>query len=109
MSHPWSGNVRELRNAVERVVLLHDGPLIEAGHLSFLEAQRPVAARMGQAGDMQGTLMGMSLDDLNKKLIMQALEQTNGNRTKAAKLLGMSRPTMVYRIEKYGIQVPEKD
>jgi DNA-binding NtrC family response regulator len=40
---------------------------------------------------------------------MQALEQTGGNRTKAAKLLGMSRPTMVYRIEKYGIQVVGKD
>jgi DNA-binding NtrC family response regulator len=109
MSHPWIGNVRELRNAVERAVLLHDGPLIEAGHLSFLEGQKPVAARREQAGDMQGTLMGMSLDDLNKKLIMQALEQTGGNRTKAAKLLGMSRPTMVYRIEKYGIQVVGKD
>ena len=52
---------------------------------------------------------GMSLDELNKNLIIQALEMSNGNKAKAAKLLGMSRPTMIYRIEKYGIRVPEKD
>ena len=51
----------------------------------------------------------MSLDELNKNLIIQALEMSNGNKAKAAKLLGMSRPAMIYRIEKYGIQVPEKD
>ena len=61
------------------------------------------------APEFQVPPTGISLDELNKKLIVQALTMSNGNKARAAKLLGMSRPTMIYRIEKYGIEVPEKD
>ena len=104
MEHPWTGNVRELRNAIERVMLMEDGPEITKSHLDFLTKAAPLA------GDADGPAWkippaGVNLDELNRNLIVQALEQCGGNRTQAAKLLGMSRPTMIYRIEKYGIKV----
>ncbi len=107
--YSWVGNVREVRNAVERAILLNDGPLIEAAHLSFLDGKGMTSAGLVPAPEFQVPPTGISLDELNKKLIVQALTMSNGNKAKAAKLLGMSRPTMIYRIEKYGIQVPEKD
>jgi transcriptional regulator with GAF, ATPase, and Fis domain len=48
---------------------------------------------------------GLNIDEMNRDLIVQALERCGGNRAQAAKLLGMSRPTMIYRIEKYGIKI----
>jgi two-component system response regulator AtoC len=109
MTYPWVGNVRELRNVVERAVLLNEGPLIEADHFAFLDAKGATPFASEQPSEVQIPRTGMSLDELNKKLIIRALDMCNGNKAKAAKLLGMSRPTMIYRIEKYGIQVPEKD
>jgi two-component system, NtrC family, response regulator AtoC len=106
LKHPWVGNVRELRNVVERVILLEEGHLIETCHLAFLNHQDALSLDRDGLSDIQVPLTGLSLDELNKKLIIQALEMSNGNRTKAAKLLGMSRPTMIYRIEKYQIQNP---
>jgi len=104
-NHPWIGNVRELRNAVERVVLLHEGPQIQEEHLSFLETQKTQLPPVWQLIEPHIPLGGMNLDEFIKKLITEALELSSGNRTKAAKLLGMSRPTMIYRIEKYGIEI----
>jgi len=104
-THPWIGNVRELRNAVERVVLLHEGPQIQEEHLSFLETQKTQLPPVWQLIEPHIPLGGMNLDEFIKKLITEALELSSGNRTKAAKLLGMSRPTMIYRIEKYGIEI----
>jgi len=109
MAYSWVGNVREVRNAVERAILLNDGPLIEANHLSFLDGRGMTSTGLVPAPEFQLPPTGISLDELNKKLIVQALEMSNGNKAKAAKLLGMSRPTMIYRIEKYGIQAPERD
>jgi two-component system response regulator AtoC len=109
MAYSWVGNVREVRNAVERAILLNDGPLIEANHLTFLDRRGMTSAGPVPAPEFQLPPTGISLDELNKKLIVQALEMSNGNKAKAAKLLGMSRPTMIYRIEKYGIQAPERD
>jgi DNA-binding NtrC family response regulator len=109
MAYSWVGNVREVRNAVERAILLNDGPLIEANHLTFLDSRGMTSASPVPAPEFQLPPTGISLDELNKKLIVQALEMSNGNKAKAAKLLGMSRPTMIYRIEKYGIQAPERD
>jgi transcriptional regulator with PAS, ATPase and Fis domain len=70
--------------------------------------RRSLPVRSDQPSDIQVAPAGMSLDELNKKLILQALERSNGNRTKVAKLLGMSRPIMIYRIEKYNITIPSK-
>jgi DNA-binding NtrC family response regulator len=104
MEHPWTGNVRELRNAIERVMLMEQGPEITRGHLDFLTKAAPLAA---EADSLAWKIppAGLNLDELNRDLIVQALERCGGNRAQAAKLLGMSRPTMIYRIEKYGIKV----
>jgi len=104
MEHPWTGNVRELRNAIERVMLMEQGPEITRGHLDFLTKVAPLAA---EADSLAWKIppAGLNLDEMNRDLIVQALERCGGNRAQAAKLLGMSRPTMIYRIEKYDIKV----
>ena len=104
MEHPWTGNVRELRNAIERVMLMEQGPEITKGHLDFLTKTAPLS---GEADSPAWKIppSGLNLDDMNRDLIVQALERCGGNRAQAAKLLGMSRPTMIYRIEKYDIKI----
>ena len=99
--HPWRGNIRELKNTVERVILLEDGSRILAEHLSFLGA-----AWLSTAPDDQQLRLppeGLQLDQLIKQLLLQALAMSGGNKTNAAKLLGISRPTLIYRLEKHGI------
>ncbi|MGB8992387.1 MAG: sigma 54-interacting transcriptional regulator, partial [Desulfobaccales bacterium] len=106
LDYPWRGNVRELRNAIERVILMEEGDEIQPAHLTFLGLTQPQNSLKGTAEPgpklPQG---GVNLDELIKGLIIQALELSNGNRSRAAKLLGLSRPTLIYRLEKYGIEV----
>ncbi|MFB3924759.1 MAG: sigma-54-dependent transcriptional regulator [Syntrophales bacterium] len=107
MQHRWVGNIRELRNFVERVILVENDSEIRTEHLTFLYSQS--VDHPGGSPEMNWQLPsgGLNLDELVKNLIVQALKITRGNKAQAAKLLGMSRPTMVYRIDKYGIEVPE--
>lgn len=104
LSHPWRGNIRELKNAVERVVLMEDSDCLEADHLAFLGPGRQTA-RPSEPMQLRIPPGGLNLDQLTRDLIVQALELSSGNRTKAAKLLGISRPTLIYRIEKHRIVV----
>jgi DNA-binding NtrC family response regulator len=104
LSHPWRGNIRELKNAVERVVLMEDSDCLEADHLAFLGPGRQ-AARPSEPMQLRIPPGGLNLDQLTRDLIVQALELSGGNRTNAAKLLGISRPTLIYRIEKHRIVV----
>ncbi|NLX19140.1 MAG: sigma-54-dependent Fis family transcriptional regulator [Desulfobulbus sp.] len=104
VQYPWRGNIRELKNAVERVVLMEEGRHIDAAHLAFLAFPH----HSGQhTADFSITLPpdGLDLEQLTKQLIIQALEATGNNKTRAARLLGISRPTLLYRIEKHGITV----
>ncbi len=100
MEHPWTGNVRELRNAIERVMLMEEGPEITKGHLDFLTKTAPLSDE-ADSPTWKIPPSGLNIDDMNRDLIVQALERCGGNRAQAAELLGMSRPTMIYRIEKY--------
>ncbi|WP_306547954.1 sigma-54 dependent transcriptional regulator [Desulfobulbus sp.] len=104
LSHPWRGNIRELKNAVERVVLMEDNDCLEAEHLAFLGPGRQTA-RPSEPMQLRIPPGGLNLDQLTRDLIVQALELSGGNRTKASKLLGISRPTLIYRIEKHRIVV----
>jgi len=108
LRHPWPGNVRELKNVIERVLLMEDEALIRTSHLAFMETSQPGQDR-NRKGDFVMPPTGINLDELNRSLITQALKLSGGNRTKAARLLGMSRPTMIYRIEKYGLRVNGED
>jgi len=96
LDHPWPGNVRELRNLCERLVILLPGQTVGAGNLQLDPPQ-------GQQGDLRLPAEGVILDELEADLIRQALERTAGNRTRAARLLGLSRDTLLYRMKKYAI------
>jgi transcriptional regulator with PAS, ATPase and Fis domain len=102
--YPWKGNIRELKNMVERVILMEDESLIRAEHLAFLAAALPGTSQSSEC-NIQIPPQGINLDELTKQLIIQALELSGANRTRAAQLLGISRPTLTYRIEKHGIRV----
>ena len=106
LDYPWRGNVRELRNALERVILMEDGQEIQPGHLTFLGLTQPEnRVQAAVEPGMKLPAAGLNLDALIKGLIIQALKLNNGNRTRAARFLGISRPTLIYRLEKYGIEL----
>lgn len=97
-AYRWPGNIRELANIMERAVLLNDGGAIEPSDLAMLP---PAPA----ATEFQVTFppSGIVWADLEKSLIEQALAQAGGNQVRAAKLLGLSRDALRYRMEKHGI------
>ena len=97
-AHRWSGNVRELRNVVEQAVLLStpEAALIDELYLSSMNA--PPAS---SAEALEAPAEGSRLLDAERELLVQALESTGWNVTRAAKLLGVSRDTLRYRIEKF--------
>ena len=95
--YPWPGNVRELRNAVERAVLLSEGERLTA-------LQFPLqAGRDGVSADVKLPAAGVNLEDIERGLVIQALERTGWNQTRAAALLGLNRDQVRYRIEKFGL------
>ncbi|NPU85923.1 MAG: sigma-54-dependent Fis family transcriptional regulator [Syntrophaceae bacterium] len=166
---PWTGNIRELKNAIDRVVLMEEGSIIEPRHLAFvvnshndsgwsgevpvgrfrnyqgeaadnhepsepsyrdrlfMEALRhfirqnayyeqgpglperktahdaPPPAYVGKALPVNAFATGKDNDEQNRNLLIQALDICEGNKSRAARMLGISRPTAVYRIRKYGI------
>ena len=110
--HPWPGNVRELRNIVEQAVLLASSPIIDAEHLNlcspqvFLSQDEPVTAPVeaGESKAFPGE--GVQLATVERDLLIRALSHTDWNVTHAARLLGLSRDTMRYRIEKFGLTPP---
>jgi DNA-binding NtrC family response regulator len=101
-AYPWPGNVRELRNVVERAVLLAEGPTLTPDLL-------PPEIRQGHSpgSDRLGSLElgpdGIDLDDLERRLLEEALRRAEGNRTEAGRLLGLSRHQIRNRLKKYGI------
>ncbi len=103
LSHPWVGNVRELRNAVERIVLLENGEEIREKHLAFL-AGRKDEGRESQPFTPTIPAQGIILDQVEKEYILEALKIKNGNKIQAAKLLGITRSALLYRMEKHGIK-----
>jgi len=103
LSYPWPGNIRELRNAVERVVLLEKGDTILPKHLSFLserEADQP--KEIHSKPTIPGS--GIILDEVEKAYIAEALRMKKGNKNQAAKILGISRSALLYRMGKYEIK-----
>jgi DNA-binding NtrC family response regulator len=99
----WPGNVRQLESAIERAILLCEGDMITPEDLpSELQQESKGTA----AGAFKLPPEGISFEQVEKNLILQAMEQTDYNITKAAKLLGMTFRTLQYRLEKFGIKKP---
>jgi len=105
-AHEWPGNVRELRNAVERCVLLSDSPIFPGGWL-HLERDAPIP---GSGAALDGERLALPLDgsmtieEMDREIIKTALERSGRNATAAARLLGSTRQTLRYRIQKYGLK-----
>jgi two-component system response regulator AtoC len=107
LGYPWPGNVRELSHVIERAVLWSRGPVLDIEHLSLsTPAAPPDPPSIPGAGNGGATLPppGMDLDQWERSIIEQALRESEGNQTRAAQRLGISRDTLRYRLKKYGIQ-----
>jgi DNA-binding NtrC family response regulator len=99
--HRWPGNIRELKNVVERMVVLARGPEIGIDDLpEFLRHEKP----LHEAESIPLSPHGISLERIEKELILWALKKSGGNQTHAAALLDISRKTFLYRMEKHGIR-----
>ncbi|WP_455219722.1 sigma-54 interaction domain-containing protein [Kaarinaea lacus] len=99
----WPGNVRELRNFCERMLILFSGRQIELQNLPQ-EISFPAHATLARQAD--GFILpddGVKLEDLEIDIIKQALHKARGNRSRVARLLGLTRDTLLYRIKKYAI------
>lgn len=98
---PWPGNVRELRNAVERALLLAEGDVL--GPDAFGTISPPKSTPASGDGPFQLPSGGVDLEELERSLLVQALERTGGNQRAAGEMLGMNRDQVRYRMAKYGI------
>jgi two-component system response regulator AtoC len=98
--YSWPGNIRELENAIERAVILCGKDYISAGYFP-----QEIASGTGKPGGFNFELPeeGISLNDVEKQLIIKALEKCGGNQSKASQLLGITRSALIYRMEKYSI------
>jgi transcriptional regulator with PAS, ATPase and Fis domain len=103
VSYRWPGNIREMRNVIERLVVLESTEVIMPEHLpKEITRQMEVNARLSDEFILPE--QGINLDDLEKKLIVQALKKAGGNKTLAAKLLGLSYDSLRYQIKKFGLE-----
>ena len=95
--YAWPGNVREMRNAIERAMLLADRELLEPQDFSTL-------TRTISPTQFKLPPEGVNLEEVERQLVVQALERANNNQTKAAELLGLNRDQVRYRMEKFGLR-----
>jgi two-component system response regulator AtoC len=100
-AYPWRGNVRELRNVVERAMLLAESSELNESHFPML-----MTGDTELATGMSLPVEGIHLEDLERSLVVQALERSHWNQTKAAALLGLNRDQIRYRIEKFNLHKP---
>jgi len=103
--YDWPGNVRELRNAIERIVILEADPVVQPGHLPPEIRVGPLpAARSGHGLELPAD--GVKLVDVERALVLQAIERAAGNQTRAAELLGLERDALRRRLIKFGFHCP---
>ncbi len=93
-AYPWPGNVRELRHAIERAIILSDGPVLQPSDFLLTAPEAP------QTSPAFGSL---NLEEVEKSAIRQTLRKHNGNISHAARELGLTRAALYRRLEKYGM------
>ncbi len=101
-NYPWPGNIRELQNVIERSIIICQGDTILPEHLPK-ELQQVKNTPVETIVNFPDT--GISLEEVEKQLILTALEKSGGNQTKAAQLLGITRSALIYRSQKYNIKL----
>jgi DNA-binding NtrC family response regulator len=107
LAYPWPGNVRELSHVMERAVLWSRGDLLGSEHLSLeipAAPAEPAPQADGRGASESLQPPGTDLESWERTLIERALRESDGNQTRAAQRLGISRDTLRYRLKKYGIQ-----
>ncbi len=121
INYDWPGNVRELRNALERAIMLEQDTVLTPRYLSKDITGASPAAKIGGAASQLDTAGdeadyevrlppgGISLEEVEKSLITQALDRYRGNQTKAARALKISRDTLRYRMKKFKLDEGEKE
>ncbi|MEK6776501.1 MAG: sigma-54 dependent transcriptional regulator [bacterium] len=98
MSYSWPGNVRELRNVIERAVILAQGKPIDREHLPLELCKSAIAERFKETVPVS---MDLKLEDLEREYILTILKKLDGNKSLAAKRLGISRSTLIERLKRY--------
>lgn len=107
VEYSWPGNIRELRNCMERGVILESGELLSTTSLGLPNPEATMTGRVspeprqGEGLPPEGINLQNLLDDLERRYLKQALEATRGNQSQAAKILGMTRDNLRYRLKKY--------
>ena len=119
LSYPWPGNVRELSHVIERAVIWSRGDTLDSDHLSLMgsgevpygDEQASAEEGVASAADANRSPLspkmppsGVDLPRWERSIIQRALREADGNQTKAAQRLGLSRDTLRYRLKKFGIQ-----
>jgi DNA-binding NtrC family response regulator len=105
LRYSWPGNVRELRNVLERALILAPGRELTIEHLPMELGEQPAdrAVEGGKPASVSLPSEGLRLEDLERDLVRQALEATEGNQVRAARLLGISRDALRNRMKKFGL------
>lgn len=104
-AYTWPGNIRELRNVIERAILLNDAPELLPQHLPMLAADLDERRHIVSFGELSFNLPADSLplDDLEREVILATLDRFDGNQSRASDYLGLSRYALKRRLEKYGL------
>ena len=100
-SYEWPENVRELKNVIERAVLLGAGPVVAADDLTLGRATAAAPEKDKKLFSLPAK--GFKFDEFEKDIVLQALERASWNQTRAGELLGMTRDQIHYRMEKFGL------
>ncbi len=108
IDYPWKGNIRELRNVMERAMLLLEDDELKRRNFGFLTLDKHSALKEDDKFIMKIPASGIPIDVVLKTLIQKTLKITNGNQVKAAKVLGLSRSKLRYRMEQLGIEVTKQ-
>jgi DNA-binding NtrC family response regulator len=104
-AYHWPGNIRELKNVVERAAVLSDDSVITAEHLVIQHrTSRPATRAVATIGSIDIPPGGKSLDDIEREAIRLTLDLTSGNQSAAARILGISWPTLSRKLRRYGLR-----
>jgi len=110
IDYPWHGNTRELKNVIERICILEDTDIIYPEHIpsEIVDYAGSSQTEPEAAAEEEKTMLnippeGLSLKNVEKDLVIKALQMVNGNQTRAARLLGISRDALRYKMQKFGL------